>query len=120
MLSHSKSCVSRTYDASSKRDKWGQHSWGRRKEQPWGRDWGGENLEKGTNGVSTNGVTANFVFFGRDLLGIPASLLLFAQKCQGGPLSPICQNPIHILILLLLLLIIIITTIIMIIIQINR
>ena len=45
---------------------------------------------KGTNGVSTNGVTANSVFFGqRDFLGTPVSLLVSPQKCQGVPFPPI-------------------------------
>ena len=37
---------------------------------------------KGTNGVSTNGVTANFSFFcQRGFLGTAFNLLLSSQKC---------------------------------------
>ena len=46
---------------------------------------------KGTNGVSTNGVAANLMFFDRDLLGTPVNLLS-SQKCQGAPFSPISQS----------------------------
>ena len=50
-------------------------------------------IRKGTNGVSTNGVTVNFVFFEqRDLLGTPVNILLFSQKCQGLPFSPTRQH----------------------------
>ena len=51
-------------------------------------------VRKGTNGVSTNGVTAIsfYVFWQRDLLGTPADLLLSARKCQGVPFSTICRN----------------------------
>ena len=53
-----------------------------------------EASRNGTNGVSTNGVTAFFVVFcQRDFLGTPVNLLLSSQKCQGVPFSPICQNP---------------------------
>ena len=48
---------------------------------------------KGTNGVSTNGVTAIFVLFDRgNFLGTPVDLLLSSHTCQGVPFSPICQN----------------------------
>ena len=48
---------------------------------------------KGTNRVSTNGVTANLTSFDRGTFwGTPVNLLLSSQKCQGVPLSPICQN----------------------------
>ena len=41
---------------------------------------------KGTNGVSTNGVTAIFMFcWQRDFLGTPVNLLWSPQKCQGVP-----------------------------------
>ena len=43
---------------------------------------------KGTNGVSTNGVTANLMFFDRDFSGTPVNLLLSSQKCQGVSFSP--------------------------------
>ena len=47
---------------------------------------------KGTNGVSTTGVTANSTFLLHwDLLGTPVNLLLSSQKCQGVPFSPICR-----------------------------
>ena len=51
-------------------------------------------IRKGTNGVSTYGVTANVVFFDWGFLGTPVNLLLSSQKSQGLPFSPIC--PIHI------------------------
>ena len=47
---------------------------------------------KGANGVSTNGVTANFILFDRDLLCTPVDLLLSPQKFQGVPFSLIRQN----------------------------
>ena len=48
---------------------------------------------KGTNGVSTDGVSANFMqFFPRDFRGTPVNLLLSSRKCQGAPFSAICQN----------------------------
>ena len=47
---------------------------------------------KGTNGVSTNGVTANFILVDRgDFWGTPVNIFLSSQKCQVVPLSPICQ-----------------------------
>ena len=46
---------------------------------------------KGANGVGTSGVTANFSFL-TDFWGTPVNLLLYSQKRQGIPLSPICQN----------------------------
>ena len=51
-------------------------------------------FRKGTNGVSTNGVTVNIMFFflQRDILGTPVYLRLSSQKCQGVPFSPSCQN----------------------------
>ena len=50
-------------------------------------------IRKGTNGVSTNGVTANFMVFDRGTFGCtPVSLLLSSQKCQGVPFAPTCQN----------------------------
>ena len=50
-------------------------------------------IRKGTNGVGTNGVTADFMLFDRGtLLGAPVNLLLSSQKCQGVPFSPICQK----------------------------
>ena len=52
----------------------------------WALSW------KGTNGVSTNGVTANCMFFDRDLLGTPVHLLLSSQRCHGVPFSPNCRN----------------------------
>ena len=47
---------------------------------------------KGTNGVSTNGVTANFMFLTEGLFGYSVNLLVYSQKCQGVHVSPICQN----------------------------
>ena len=42
-----------------------------------------------TNGVSTNGVTANFMFFDRGtFLGTPVNLLSSSQECQGVPFFP--------------------------------
>ena len=65
---------------------------------------------KGTNGVSTNGVTAKFMFFDRDFWGTPVDLLylpksarayIFPQSVRihyfcSGPSSvdPICPQPI--------------------------
>ena len=49
-------------------------------------------LRKGTNGVSTHGVSANLMFFDRDCLGTPVNLLSSSQKCQGVPFSPISRN----------------------------
>ena len=40
-------------------------------------------VRKGTNGVSTNGVTANFMFFDRDLLCTPVNLLLYSQSARA-------------------------------------
>ena len=40
-------------------------------------------VRKGTNGISTNRVTSNFMFFDRDFLGTPINLLLSSQKWQG-------------------------------------
>ena len=48
---------------------------------------------KGTNGVSSNGATANFMIFDRGTFCVlPLAYLLSSQKCQGIPFSPICQN----------------------------
>ena len=54
--------------------------------------------QKGTNGVSTNGVTANSMFFDRDFLGTPVNLLLSSDKYQGVPFSPqnFCSGPISV------------------------
>ena len=53
---------------SSERDKWGQRQWGH----------------------------CNFhVFWQRDFLGTPVNLLLFVQKCQGVPFSPVCPRIHH-------------------------
>ena len=71
-------------NASSKRDELGQNQRGHCKFHVF---------RIGTNGVSTNGITANFVLFGRGTFGaLPLSLLLHSQNCQGVPLSLICQN----------------------------
>ena len=60
---------------------------------------------KGTNGVGTNGVTANSMFvWQRDFLGTPVNLLLPSQKCQHVPFSPnlskcpllVCSGPISV------------------------
>ena len=48
-------------------------------------------LGKWTNGVSTNG-TANFMFLIEGLFRTPVNILVYSQKCQGVPFSPICQN----------------------------
>ena len=41
---------------------------------------------KGTNGVSTHGLTADFMFvWQRGLLSTPVNLFLYSQKCQGVP-----------------------------------
>ena len=42
-----------------------------------------KHIRKGTNGVSTNGATADFMFFDRDFLGTHVNLLLSPQQCQG-------------------------------------
>ena len=49
---------------------------------------------KGTNGVSTNGVTANlsFLFDRGTSWDTPVNLLSSSQKCQGVPFSPICRK----------------------------
>ena len=47
---------------------------------------------KGTSGVSTNGVTAKFMFFDGDFLGTPIKQLLYSKKCQGVPFSLNCQK----------------------------
>ena len=48
-------------------------------------------IRKGTNGVSTDRVTANFMFFDRDLLGTNLSKSInICQFCL--PFSPICQT----------------------------
>ena len=52
-------------DHLSERDKWGQHSWGHRK---------------------------LMFFLQRDFWGTPVNLLLYSQKRQGAPFSPICQS----------------------------
>ena len=45
--------------------------------------------QRGTNGVSTSGVTANLMLFDRGTFwGTPVSLLLSPQKCQGVLFSP--------------------------------
>ena len=46
---------------------------------------------KGTNGVSTNGVTATCMFFDKRTFWVitPGNPLLASQKCQGVPFSPI-------------------------------
>ena len=48
---------------------------------------------KGTNGVSTNGVTANLMLFDRGTFWvIPLTYFDLYKKCQGVPFSPVCQN----------------------------
>ena len=56
---------------------------------------------KGTNGAGTNGVTANFMFFDRDLLGTPVNLLLsHSTQCvrnhlhsaKGGAVETGCSD----------------------------
>ena len=42
-------------------------------------------FRKGTNEVSTDGVTANFMCLGKDLLDTPVKVLLSSPKCQGVP-----------------------------------
>ena len=61
---------------------------------PYNGLWTACHNRKGTNGVSTNGAMANFMFFDRDFLGTPANLLLSSpKKCQGVACFPIRQNP---------------------------
>ena len=48
---------------------------------------------KGTNGVGTDGVTENCMFFDRGTFWVLTfNLRLSSQKCQGVPFSPICQK----------------------------
>ena len=48
---------------------------------------------KGTNGVSTDGVTANFTLFDGGTFGVlPLTYFYIPLKCQGVPFSSICQN----------------------------
>ena len=48
-----------------------------------------QTARKGTNGVSTNGVAANFMVFDRGaFLGTPVNLLLYSQKFQGVTFFP--------------------------------
>ena len=47
-----------------------------------------EGARKGTNGVSTNGVTANFMFFDWTFWVLPLNLLVSSQKCQGRTFFP--------------------------------
>ena len=49
-------------------------------------------LGKAEMGKALIGSPHLFVFFDRGFLGAPVSLLLFSQKCQVVPFSPICQN----------------------------
>ena len=49
-----------------------------------------DGLRRGTNGVSTDGVSSAEAQ--RDFLGTPVNLLLSSQKCPGVPFSPICPN----------------------------
>ena len=65
----------------------------RHRESEREREREGERDRKGTNGVSTNGVTAVFMCFDRRcLLVLALNLLLGFPKCQGVPVSTICQN----------------------------
>ena len=67
-------------------------------------EWRLKLVRNGTNGVSTNGVTANFMLFLTEgLFGHPVNLLLSPQKCQGIPLFPqsvkvryLCSGPISV------------------------
>ena len=51
-------------------------------------------FRKGSNEVSTNGVTANVLscFLTEGLVGTPVDLRLSSQKCQGVPVSPILHK----------------------------
>ena len=50
-------------------------------------------IRKGTNGVSTNGVTANVMCFDRGTFGVlPLTYCYLPQKCQGIPVCQICLN----------------------------
>ena len=59
-------------------------------------------IRKGTNGVSTNGVTAkeNHIFWQSDLLGAPVNIIWSSQKCQGVPffqtIHYFCVGPISV------------------------
>ena len=60
---------------------------------PTAREAPARRFRKGTNGVSTNGVTANFMLFDRGTFWVlPLNLRLSSQKCQGVPFSPICEK----------------------------
>ena len=49
------------------------------------------NVRKGTNGVSTNGVTANIIFFETGTFWVlPLSYFYLQKKCRG---VPFCPNP---------------------------
>ena len=61
---------------------------GRRRERGTGESL--VSIRKGTNGVSTNEVTANPMFFDRGTFWVLPSTY-FYQKCQGVPSFPICQ-----------------------------
>ena len=47
---------------------------------------------KRTDGVGTNGVSANFMFFYSGTFWTLINLLLYSQKCQGTFCPPICRN----------------------------
>ena len=59
-------------------------------------DWteGGEggDVGKGRMGSALMGSLQISCFWQRDFLGTPINLLLYSQKCQGVPFSPICQT----------------------------
>ena len=47
---------------------------------------------KGTNGVSTNGVTANFFFFDRGTFWVLSLTYFYLPKSARAYFSPICQH----------------------------
>ena len=49
-------------------------------------------IRRGTNGVSTNGVTANFMFFDRGTFGVLPLTYLYLPKSARAYLFPICRN----------------------------
>ncbi len=50
-------------------------------------------IRKGTNGVSTNGVTANFMFFDRGTFWVlPLTYFYLPKSARAYLFYPICQN----------------------------
>ena len=52
-------------------------------------------IRKGTNGVSTNGVTSNFSCFDRGTFGVPPLTCLYLPKSAGAYLFPQCVKNIY-------------------------